>query len=174
MQKLFPVSALAACALLLTACSNNPPAPVSRENTNAAANSAPAGGGPNGANTSGPGVVASHGGGTSNAAPAGASAPNTPPVATPELDAKIEKAVKKAGASGASAADKKAAADAYMERANFYWGAGNVQLYRFALGDYRRVLKYDPDNQEAKEKIDYLISVYRQLNRPVPDNGLEN
>lgn len=172
MQKLFP--ALAACALLLAACSNNPPAPVSRENTNAAANSAPSGNGPTGANTSAPGVVASHGGGTSNAAPAGASAPTTPPVATPELDAKIEKALKKASAKGASAADKKAAADAYMERANFYWGAGNVQLYRFALGDYRRVLKYDPDNQEAKEKIDYLISVYRQLNRPVPDNGLEN
>jgi hypothetical protein len=90
------------------------------------------------------------------------------------LDAKIEKAVAKANAKGATATDKKAAADAYKDRANYYWGAGNVQLYKFALGDYRRVLRYDPDNEEAKERIDYLISIYHSLNRPVPDNGLEN
>lgn len=172
MQKLFLPSALIVCALL-AACGNSQPAATSRQNSNSAANVSSSEAGSGGANMSNVGVVSSHGGGSS-AAPAGAMASDKPPVATPELDAKIEKAVAKGNAKGATAADKKAAAEAYLERANFYWGAGNVQLYKFALGDYRRVLKYDPENTEAKNRIAYLISVYHSINKPVPDNGLEN
>jgi hypothetical protein len=120
------------------------------------------------------GVVSSHSGPGNNSATGGAAPSDKAPVATPELDSKIEKAIAKAKASGATAADKKAAAAAYMERADFYWSSENVQLYRYALGDYRRVLRYDPENGQAKERIDYLISIYQSLNRPVPDNGMEN
>jgi tetratricopeptide (TPR) repeat protein len=166
MQKLFPVSALAACALLLTACSNNPPASVSRDNANAS-NSAPAGGGPNGANTSGPGVVSSHGGGAAPAASDGTSERSL--VDTAELDARIKKAAEKAKAPGASAADKKAAADAYLARGNVYYNAGQPRLYKYALADFRQVLKYDPQNADAQGKMDTIVSIYRSMGRPVPD-----
>lgn len=169
MQKLFPVSALAACALLLTACSNNPPAPVSRENTNAAANSAPAGGGPNGANTSGPGVVSSHGGGGAGAPAASDSSSERSLANTAELDARIKKAAEKAKAPGASAADKKAAADAYLARGNVYYSAGQPRLYKYALADFRQVLKYDPENGEAKEKVDTIVGIYQSMGRPIPE-----
>lgn len=171
MRRIVSPSALIAC-LLLAGCGGTPSEVTTRQNSNSAANTAPAGGGKSGTASSNAGVVSSHDG--AGNASAGAAASGKPSVETPELDAKIEKAAAKVKASGATAADKKAAAVAYMERAEFYWSAGNVQLYKFALGDYRRVLRYDPENGQAKERIDYLISVYQSLNRPVPDNGLEN
>ena len=171
MRRIVSLSALIGC-LLLAGCGGAPPAVTTSQNTNSATNTAPVNSaqGGVGANV---GVVAAHGG-AGNTSAGGAASSDKAPVATPELDAKIEKASAKAKASGASAADKEAAAAAYMDRADFYWSAGNVQLYRYALGDYRRVLRYDPNNGQAKERIDYLISVYQSLNKPVPDNGLEN
>ncbi|HZB45684.1 MAG TPA: hypothetical protein VE360_10590 [Pyrinomonadaceae bacterium] len=165
--------ALALC-LLYAQCGGGPPADTARRNSNAdapAANTAPA------ANASVPPVASSHGGGTANAggspAPGAAAAPDKPPVATPELDEKIEKAEAKARAAGASAADKQAAAAARMARGNFYYSAQDTRLYRYALGDFRRALRYEPDNAEAKEKIEMIESIYRSLGRPIPTNGLE-
>jgi hypothetical protein len=173
MRRIISPSALIAC-LLLAGCGGTPPAVTTRQNSNAAANTAPASGGQSGADASNVGVVASHNGaGNANAA-GGAASTDKAPVATPELDAKVEKAAAKAKASGATAADKRAAAAAYMDRADFYWSAGEPRLYKFALGDYRRVLRYDPENDQAKERIDYLVSIYHSMNKPVPDNGLEN
>ncbi|MBC7930279.1 MAG: hypothetical protein H7Z38_06875 [Rubrivivax sp.] len=172
MRRIVSPSALIAC-LLLAGCGAAPPAVTTQQNSNSTAKTAQAGGGQSGAASSNAGVISSHSG-AGNASAGGAATSGKPSVETPELDAKIEKAAAKAKASGASAADKKSAAAAYMERADFYWAAGNVQLYRYALGDYRRVLRFDPENGQAKERIDYLISVYQSLNRPVPENGLEN
>ncbi|HVF67214.1 MAG TPA: hypothetical protein VM914_06110, partial [Pyrinomonadaceae bacterium] len=76
--------------------------------------------------SSGGGVAPAHGGG----APSGAAA-TKPPIETPELDAKVEKAEAKAKAAGASDADKKAAARAYFERADFFRGEGTPALYKF-------------------------------------------
>ena len=108
--------------------------------------------------------------------PGGSSGPTAsekPDLATPELDAKIAKAEARAKAANASAADKKAAADAYLERGNIYYNAGNPRLYKFALGDFRRVLRYQPDNTEAREKIDQMVQIYQSMGRPVPPNGTE-
>lgn len=171
MRRIVSPSALIAC-LLMAGCGAAPTAVTTQQNSNAAASTAQAGGGQSGAASSNAGVISSHSS-AGNASAGGAATSGKPPVETPELDAKIEKALAKAKASGASAADKKAAAAAYMDRADYYWAAGNVQLYRYALGDYRRVLRYDADNEQAKERIDYLISVYQSLNKPVPENGLE-
>jgi tetratricopeptide (TPR) repeat protein len=166
MQKLFPASALFACALLLAACSNNPPAPASSQNANAAANSAQSGG----TNTSGPGVVSSHGGGGGAGAPAAPDGGSDRSLAdTAELDARIKKAAEKAKAPAATAADKKAAADAYLARANVYWSAGQPRLYKYALADLRQVLKYDPDNAEAQQKINTIVGIYQGMGRPVPE-----
>lgn len=174
--------ALAVLLLFAQCGGGDRPAETARQNTNAgapAASNAPAG------NTAPPSVASSHGGASangansSNAAPAnpgaapGAAASDKAPVATPDLDEKIEKAEAKAGGAGASAADKQAAAAARMARGNFYYNAQDTRLYRYALGDFRRALRYEPGNAEAKEKIEMIESIYRSLGRPVPTNGLE-
>ncbi|HEV2861096.1 MAG TPA: hypothetical protein VGX48_08825 [Pyrinomonadaceae bacterium] len=141
-------------------------APTTTTNTR---NSAPA----NSAQKTGAdvGVAASHGGGS--AAPAAAGSSDKPSVATPELDAKIQKAEAKAKAPGASDADKKAAADAYFERADFYRDQGMPVLYKFALRDYRIGLRYDSTNSDARAKMDEIIQIYKGLGRPVPELGNE-
>jgi len=90
---------------------------------------------------------------------------------TSALDKKIEQAEAKAKAPKASDADKKAAASAYVERANVFYNAGQPMLYKFALRDFRLALRYDPSNEEALSKRDQIVQIYQQMNRPVPDLG---
>lgn len=130
------------------------------------------------ANTSLPPVSSAHGDNSTIAPPATSSAaPNSssqkPGIDTATLDAKIERAEAKAKAAGATQADKLAAAAAYLQRANVYRDAGQPMLYRFALGDYRRALRYQPDNEEARAKMDEIVSIYKGMNKPVPENGNE-
>ena len=121
-----------------------------------------------------PPVSSAHGGSPADGASAanntgGATKPSG--IDTAALDAKIEKAEAKAKASGATQADKLAAASAYLERGNIYRDAGQPALYKFALGDYRHALRYQPDNAEAREKMNEIVSIYQSMGRPVPDNG---
>jgi hypothetical protein len=179
MRKLFKPAAPAACALLLllSACGGPQPSVVSQQNSNSSANSAQTSI-QHGTSPSNLGVAASHGGGGSATTAEGggstaAGAALKPSVETPELDAKIQKAETKAKASGASEADKKAAAGAYFARADFYRAQGQPQLYKFALADYRRGLRYDPSNAEARQKMDEIVQIYQSMGRPVPDLGNE-
>jgi len=66
-----------------------------------------------------------------------------------------------------------AAADAYLARGNVYWSAGQPRLYKYALADFRQVLKYDPDNDEARQKIDTIEGIYRSMGRPIPEVSQE-
>jgi hypothetical protein len=171
MRKSFTPAALFACALL--AGCGAPQPKVSTQNSNATANSAQTSiqHGPSSSNM---GVASSHGGGDSNAAPgANAGAAARPPVETPELDAKVEKAEAKAKAAGAGDADKKGAAAAYFERADFYRDQGMPALYKFALRDYRVGLRYDPSAREAREKMNEIVQIYQSMGRPVPELGNE-
>jgi hypothetical protein len=115
------------------------------------------------------GVATSHGG----APQSGANSSAKPPVETPEMDAKIEKAEAKAKAAGAGDADKKAAARAYFERANFFRDQGSPSLYKFALRDYRVGLRYDPTDKDARAKMDEIVEIYKSMGRPVPELGNE-
>jgi hypothetical protein len=120
-----------------------------------------------------PPISSAHGNSPAQPASAAPAANEQPSgVDTKALDAKIEKLEAKVKAGG-TAADKKELAAAYLERGNIYYNAGQPQLYKFALGDLRRTLRYDPDNVEAKEKVDELVRIYNSLGRPVPTNGLE-
>ncbi|MDQ3819671.1 MAG: hypothetical protein M3362_18620 [Acidobacteriota bacterium] len=92
---------------------------------------------------------------------------------TSALDKKIEQAEAKAKGANASEADKRAAAAAYLERANVFYSAGQPMLYKFALRDFRRALRYDPANAEARGKQDQIVAIYQQMGRPVPDLGNE-
>lgn len=117
-------------------------------------------------------VAPAHG---SGAPPAASNPPanEQPDIDTSALDAKIEKAEAKAKAKNATQADKLAAAAAYLERANIFMNAGNPKLYKFALRDYRRTLRYEPDNKQAQDSANMIVSIYQSMGRPVPDLGNE-
>ncbi len=88
-------------------------------------------------------------------------------------DAKIAQAEAKAKAKNATQADKLAAAAAYMERADIFMQAGRPTLYKYALRDYRRTLRYQPNNRHAQDSINTIVGIYKQLGRPVPELGNE-
>lgn len=87
-----------------------------------------------------------------------------------EFNAEIEKAEKNLSAKPKDAAAKKAVAEAYLKRADALTEAAQ---YRAALGDYRRVLKHDPENESAKGWIDKIVSIFKSLNREAPKEGEE-
>lgn len=178
MKKLF--LPLTLCAVLgLAACGGSPdPGNGGRSANNAnAAGGAASQAAPAATPAGLPPVSSAHGGARG---PAGANAPAggggggevKPSVDTSALDSKIAQAEAKGKRAGASEADKKALAAAYVERGNAYRDAGGVN-YRFALGDYRRALRYDPNNQTARSRADEIVSIYQSMGRPVPNNGLE-
>jgi hypothetical protein len=169
MQKSFVASVLLSTTLLAS-CGGSAPAPSAARNSNAPAGNTQTSIAHGTSPSSDVGVASSHGGNT--AAPA-SSAPNTAPVETPEMDAKIQKAEAKAKAAGASEADKKAAAAAYFERADFFRDQGDPKLYRFALRDYRIGLRYDSSAKEPRAKMDEIVKIYQMMGRPVPDLGNE-
>jgi hypothetical protein len=113
-----------------------------------------------------PPVAVAHGGAPPSSGPSGV-------IDTSALDKKIEQTEKKAKAPKATQADKLAAATAYLERANIFYSAGQPTLYKFALRDFRRALRYDPNNTDAREKHDQIVQIYQQMGRPVPDLGNE-
>ena len=175
MHKLF-VGSLFGCAALLASCggANAPVATNSNRNTNAPAANAQTSLQHGTSPSANLGVTSSHGGGGADSAAGGGAASSTkPPVETPELDAKIQKADAKAKASGASESDKKAAAAAYFERADFYRDQGLPTLYKFALRDYRIGLRYDPSASGPRERMDEIVKIYQSMGRPVPDLGNE-
>jgi hypothetical protein len=105
---------------------------------------------------------------------------NTPPLSagpsgpdTAALDKKVEEAEAKAKAPKATEGDRQAAAAAYLERGNLFYNAGNPSLYKFALRDFRRTLRYDSNNAEARAKQQQIVDIYQSMGRPVPDLGNE-
>lgn len=171
MHKLLVGSLLAGASLLLASCggASPPVANTSNRNSNAPANNSQTSLQHGTSPTANLGVTSSHGGGGADSA----ASSTTPPVQTAELDAKIQKAEAKARAAGASESDKKAAAAAYFERADFYREQGLPTLYKFALRDYRIGLRYDPSASGPRERMDEIVKIYQSMGRPVPTLGNE-
>ena len=98
---------------------------------------------------------------------AGATDPFAPLSKTPELDEKIAKAEK--------GTDKKATAAAYASRGTFRMKeddkAGQRVKYRAALSDYRKALKADPENVEAKLGKGTIEEIYTGMGRPIPSEA---
>ncbi len=161
------IASLLCGALIQAGCSGNTATPANNSSqTTARSNSArtadaPGGGG---SSSSPAGVTSTHG----TQAPSGDVEKDRALLDTATLDAKIASALPKAKAANASAADKKAAADAYLARGNAYRDAGNPSLYKFALADYNSVLIFDPANAEAKSKKDEIVGIYQGMGRPIP------
>jgi tetratricopeptide (TPR) repeat protein len=92
------------------------------------------------------------------------------PIDTQTFDAEIASADKALKAKPADSTTKKALAEAYYNRAV---ALTDARQYASALGDYRRTLKYDPDNAQAKEWVNQIVSIYDSMGRESPPEGQE-
>ena len=92
------------------------------------------------------------------------------PIDTAEFDAEIAKTEKDFKAKPKDAQAKKFVAEAYLKRAT---ALTEARQYASAIGDYRRVLKYDADNADAKKWIDEIVKIYAMINREHPKEGEE-
>lgn len=110
------------------------------------------------------------------AGPAHAKAAPAPPggggeaIDTTKYDAEIARLQKQAEKRAGGESEQSALAHAYLERAN---ALTKARQYRAALGDYRRTLKYDPANDEAKQMAGTIVAILRQMGRDVPAEGAE-
>ncbi len=92
------------------------------------------------------------------------------PIDTKKFDTEIASAevnLKKKPDDGAL---KKVMSEAYYKRGVALTDAGQ---YASALGDYRKAIKYDPANTDAKGWIDKIMSIYDTINREAPKEGEE-
>ena len=87
-----------------------------------------------------------------------------------EMTAKIEKADKELKAKPADAKTKENLAAAYFERA---FALTEAAQYRAALGDFRKGLKLNPNNKEAKDMHDQIIGIFKSIGREPPKEGEE-
>lgn len=103
--------------------------------------------------------------------PSNKSASTESPMAKPldvsAMTADIEKAEKEFQKNPKAKADL---AKAYFVRATALTGAAQ---YRAALGDYRKGLKLDPNDKEAKEMHDQILSIFKSIGREPPKEGEE-
>lgn len=89
---------------------------------------------------------------------------------TSEFDAAVISAEKGLSAKPADDKLKLALGAAYLKRAT---ALTEKRQYASALGDYRRTLKHDPSNAEAKQWIEQIMNIYKSINRSYPAEGEE-
>ena len=82
----------------------------------------------------------------------------------------LEKAEKDYKAKPDDAKTKEILATAYFQRAFIL--TDNAQ-YSAALGDFRKGLKLNPNDQKAKDMHDQIVSIYQSMGREVPKEGEE-
>ncbi len=92
------------------------------------------------------------------------------PIDISEFDKEIAAAEVALNKKPSDNAAKIALATAYFKRAE---ALTEARQYASALGDYRRTLKHDPSNVEAKDWIDKIIMIYGSINRAYPKEGEE-
>lgn len=158
----------------LISCSNAPQqAQISNANTGAVVTKA---------NENSPLIASSHGAKQNSTPPAntsssnsgGSTAPmmtgNATAIDTTEYDAEIAKAEKNFKAKSKDEAAKTALAEAYAKRA---FALTQAAQYRAALGDFRKSLKLNPENAEAKSMHDQIVDIFKSLDREPPAEGAE-
>ncbi len=93
--------------------------------------------------------------------------PMARPIDVAQMNADIEKAEAEYKKNPKA---KEALAKAYFIRATALTDAAQ---YRSALGDYRKGLKLDPNDEDAKKMHDQIISIFQQIGREPPKEGDE-
>lgn len=96
--------------------------------------------------------------------------PMAKPIDVSPLTAKIEKAEADFKAKSTDAKAKENLAAAYFERA---FALTQAAQYRAALGDFRKGLKLNPNDSEAKAMHDQILSIFKSINREPPKEGEE-
>ena len=91
------------------------------------------------------------------------------PIDTTELNVAVSNSERLLKAAP-SAAAKKTLADAYFKRG---FALTEARQYASALGDYRKAIKFDPANAEAKQWIDQILQIYDSMNKEAPKEGEE-
>lgn len=92
------------------------------------------------------------------------------PIDTTAFDAAISKAEANYKAKTGDQSRALALAEAYVKRAT---ALTEARQYASALGDYRRALKLDPNNSEAKRWVEEIIAIYDMLKKSYPAEGQE-
>ena len=92
------------------------------------------------------------------------------PIDTSQLNAEVESAEKTLKAKPGDEAAKKSLAEAYVKRG---MALTDARQYASALGDYRKALKLDPNNEEAKKWVEQIVGIYESINRDYPKEGEE-
>lgn len=98
------------------------------------------------------------------------SSPNQQAIDVSEMTAKIEKADKAYKAKSSDPQAKETLAAAYFDRA---FALTKAAQYRAALGDFRKGLKLNPNDKEAKDMHDQIISIFESIGREAPKEGEE-
>lgn len=148
-------------ALVFIACNNSTPTPVANSNATITQNSAK------------PETVIAHSTENKSAPVANTKTKWTQSgeaIDTKSLDTAIADAEKGLKAKPDDAEAKSALAEAYFNRA---MALTEARQYASALGDYRRVIKYDPENAQAKDWIKQIIGIYNDIGREYPPEGQE-
>jgi len=92
------------------------------------------------------------------------------PIDTKSLDTEISNAQQKLKTNPNDANIKKLLSAAFYNRG---MALTNAKQYASALGDFRRAVKYDPENADAKNWIEQIIGIYESINREYPKEGEE-
>lgn len=100
----------------------------------------------------------------------GESSPMARAIDVTEMTADIEKAEKNFKKNPNDAKAKEALATAYFVRATALTGAAQ---YRAALGDYRKGLKLNPNDEAARQMHDQILTIFKSINREPPKEGEE-
>jgi len=92
------------------------------------------------------------------------------PIDAKKFDADIAIAEKLLKSKPNDSPAKKSVSEAYFARG---FALTEARQYASALGDFRKAMKYDPNNEQAKEWIDQIISIYNSINKEFPKEGEE-
>jgi tetratricopeptide (TPR) repeat protein len=92
------------------------------------------------------------------------------PIDTTKFDLAVTTAEKELKSKPEDAGAKKALAKAFFERGIALTSA---RQYAAAIGDYRRALKYDPSDADAKQQIGTITAIYNSMNIETPGVGEE-
>jgi len=92
------------------------------------------------------------------------------PIDTKEFDDRVVKAEKDLKARPKEGSAKTNLSQAYYERG---MALTDARQYASALGDFRRAVKFDAANEDAKGWIDQIISIYNSINKEFPKEGEE-
>lgn len=98
------------------------------------------------------------------------SSPMAKPIDVAEMTANIEKAEKEFGANQKNEKAKESLVKARFTRA---FALTEAAQYRAALGDFRKGLKLNPNDQAARKMHDEIIRIFQSINREPPKEGEE-